>query len=172
MPSNDHSPEPCQPALHPSERPISSLRFAEQFVVWAVRRWVAHRGDLAATWPLLREGFTKAGAGGGLVPLHEALTALGTASREPLDVRCETCPGLGEGEALILAILTAFQANDLDGGVAMLRSFLPPAAVRIAGVQLCLLAESLSDAGLRLAAAPAAAAARPVASGRGLSLVH
>jgi len=134
----------------PSAQLIGELRFAEQFLIWSYRFWAEHRNLPRVLWPDLRTGFGLIGAEDALLPFVDAMSLIAAAHLRPLHIHCVTCRQLGTDEMRLNAVVFSFQSHEFDIGARLLADFLPPAAVRQAGDQFCLVAAALADAGVRL----------------------
>lgn len=117
---------------HMEPRRLAALGFAEQFVVWAARSWIAHLDRGGADLAHLRHGFKLAGVEDALVPLDGLLGVVATTARRRLDFRCLRCTEVGRDEALLIDILAAIQHGRPSACRRGLDSWLPPAAARIA----------------------------------------
>ncbi len=77
------------------------------------------------------------------------------ATRRPLDVRCTDCPQLGYDEGRLLQIVSLLQHHRNDEAEAVLESWLPAAACRVALTPAEGLARGLRQAGLVIPLRPA-----------------
>lgn len=132
---------------------FEALPFSEQFILWAVRKWVwANRRGLNTT-ELLREPFDRIGAPQARYTLDGFMTILSLCPEANIDIQC-TCRGMvNEDENHLLNIISALQAKAGDNTAkSLLGAWLPPAAMRWAMDQCQLLANDLADAGHRVRA--------------------
>lgn len=122
----------------------------EQFILWAFRTWV--KGYEGRPWKRaeMREGFAAIGAGEAGDPFDEALMMLAAATTVEIGVNCPACPSVTEDEHdVLLAIARLQRPEGVDGGAAadILRTWLPPAAVRLTIGRFRQTAEALAEAG-------------------------
>ena len=119
--------------LYTASELLSELRTGEVFLVCSLRLWVlSHYRDLGPC-PDWREGFQRAGIGcAGAIRFDNLCRIISTSAVRTLHVRSIYCARLGEDEALFLTLLGLLQHDrDLDAE-AILRSWCPPTAVRVA----------------------------------------
>lgn len=133
---------------------LEALRFAEQFVVWAIRVWVAAVKERRPPGRLLDEGFEVACCEEGLAPLHGLMHTLAVASERSIDVRCVNCRHVSPDESSLLRAIAGFQRGSYGEGAMLIAGYLPRAAARTAIDHAAALAGHLAAAGLMLAAAP------------------
>jgi len=170
---------PLKPApTYETDTPIATLRTPELFLLSALRLWIAALVDPQGGHADWREGMAAAGIEPQGVPAFDGFWRIVSAAplRE-LDLRCPTCPRLGEDEAWFLQAVQLLQARCYDRALAILADWLPSAAWRQAILPLRALARTLSEAGLTLPdrrtlpALPRGAVIGTCAD-RGLHLVH
>lgn len=129
------------------------LPFSEQFILWAVRKWVwAHRRGLN-TVDVLREPFDQIGAPRTHYALDGFMSILSLCPETNINIQC-TCRGtVSEDENHLLNIISVLQSKEgRDDAESLLRAWLPPAAMRWAMDQCQLLANDLAEAGHRVRA--------------------
>lgn len=156
--------EPCNAnhPLMPGEAAIDDLTPGALFVVAALRAWVAplmYPGEEHPDW---REIFRQGGVRStGAVGFDMVMSVVAGQAQRLLEVRCCHCPGVGADEALMLHMIAALQADDMQGAIAVLADWLPQSALAPALCGARRFAAEISAAGLhlRLAALPTA---RPV----------
>lgn len=129
---------------------LDRIAFAEQFLLWAVRRWIAQFKRGQADLSELRHAFRLARAPDALSALDELLGTLATGAQRPLDMRCVKCRSIGADEVLLLSAVAALQAGDPEPCQAILQDWLAPAAARAALRPAMVFAVLLREAGLRL----------------------
>src|SRR3546814_6102536 len=101
---------------------FDDLPFAQQFVVWSMRRWVAAmRPGPAAGRSHLVEAFQRLRMPDGYRPLHDVMTLIAVSAARKIDVRCCGCRHLGYDEGLMLVLLDALQDCDIAGAEAVLQ---------------------------------------------------
>lgn len=144
------------------EQRIEALPFPAQFLLWAMRTWVAAVRNGQPLPEHLRGALTAARAPEALVELDATLGLVAAGTARPLDLRCPRCPWVSDDECRLLAVARALQAGQPALARRRLDSLLPPAAARLVLLPFARLAGRLRAAGLRVAepeGAPASAAA-------------
>src|SRR3546814_2724297 len=90
------------------------LPFAQQFVVWSMRRWVAAmRPGSRVGRNHLVEAFQRLRMPEGYRSLHDVMTLIAVSAARKIDVRCCGCRHLGYDEGLMLVLLDALQDCDI-----------------------------------------------------------
>src|SRR3546814_13010008 len=81
------------------------LPFAQQFVVWSMRRWVAamQPGSRVGRSHLV-EAFQRLRMPEGYRSLHDIMTLIAVSAARKIDVRCCGCRHLGYDEGLMLVL--------------------------------------------------------------------
>jgi hypothetical protein len=147
------------PAYAP-DAPIKALEPAELFVLCIARLWVLHHRQpetVAADW---RAGFAHMHMDGNSQAGFDALFATVAASAvRSIDIRCKTCPHLGEDEAWLLQLVSLLQQGGLAEAAAILAGWLPPNEVRQAIGPAHVFAAGLAARGLTVPLRPPAEAA-------------
>jgi len=133
-----------------SETILLELPFAEQFVVWATRTWVAGLKDGIARSFSLQRGFDLAGIPNGLHALDGLLGTIAIGAARSIDIRCVKCRRVSDDERAILAALAGCQAGASSSAKGVFECFLVSAAARVAATQADDLACELSQAKLLL----------------------
>lgn len=116
-----HHEEDCPGGPH-----LEALRFAEQFVVWAIRVWVAAVKERRPPGRLLDEGFEVAGCEEALAPLHGLMHTLAVTSQRSIDVRCVNCRHVSPDETSLLRAIAGFQRGSYGEGAMLIAGYLPP----------------------------------------------
>lgn len=132
------------------ETTLLELPFAEQFVVWATRTWVAGLKDGIARSFSLQRGFDLAGIPKGLHALDSLLGTVATGAARSIDIRCVQCRFVSDDERAILAAVAGCQTGASSSARGVFECFLVPAAARIAAAHADDLACELSQAKLLL----------------------
>src|SRR5262245_5240383 len=99
-----------------TERDFESLRFAEQFVVWAVRAWVHNSHRSSDDGVPIETGFRLAKIEPALASLTFFLRVLQSAAVRPVDVRCIHCPTVSRDEEVLLEAIASLQAGHIATG--------------------------------------------------------
>lgn len=145
------TPPPTPDPTYETDTPLTRLQTPELFLLSSLRLWMAAFVDPAGQHPDWREGMTAAGVEHRGVPAFEGFwRILAAEPLRALDLRCPTCPGLGEDEGRFLQAVQLLQARCYDEALATLADWLPPAALRKAILPLRALARCLGEAGLTL----------------------
>lgn len=139
---------PPQPVYGPHTR-LTDLKAAETLLTITLRLFALPWREPLGQHPDWREGLQT----GNLPPwtplaFEAFLRVVAAASRRPLDVRCPQCPNLGYDEGRLLQITSLFQHRRYEEAAAVLESWLPPAACRLAVSPATGLAKALQQAGL------------------------
>ncbi|HWB50591.1 MAG TPA: hypothetical protein VG651_15890 [Stellaceae bacterium] len=137
------------------------LQPAELFLICIARLWVLHHrhpDEMAADW---RTGFAHMRIDSNGETGFDTLFALVAASAvRSIDIRCKTCPHLGEDEAWLLQLVGCLQRDRLAEAAAILADWLPAGTVRRAVGPAQAFAAGLAARGLVMPLRPAAAATR------------
>ena len=174
-----HRPPSAADPVYETDTPLAFLGTAELLLVATTRLWTAHFLDPAGEHRPWRGGLAAAGLDSSTAQaFDEFWRVVAAASRRQLDLRCPACPGLGEDEGRLLQAIQALQCARRGPAQALLASWMPPSALRLALTALEIVADTFLRAGLRLPdrqAAPATAAEGALAAicpDRGLALMH
>jgi hypothetical protein len=156
---------------------LIELRTAEIFVVASVRLWAAPYRDPAGDHPGWQNGFAAARiSGDGVTGFDTLFRILVAGHRRCLDVRCLRCGRLGQDEALMFELVGLLQQIRIDGALAILSEWLPPAAVHMALLPAQRFAAALAEAGLVIPdyrpAMPRLATYAMAHGDRGFALIH
>ena len=151
MPDGRHICETEQtPPLHPGDVAFCELRFAEQFVVWSVRKWVeVMRSDDKDT-AVLREAFLQAKVGDAYEAFDYLMRIVAASAKRTIDVRCVRCQEVSLDESMVLGMVEAGQQGDAVSAHMYLDDWVPTAAARIAFSPVSFVAEAMDRAGMRL----------------------
>ena len=140
-----------------AEAPVSgdllfkNLRFAEQFTVWALRKWVAIMRSDKKNQDELRQAFVQARIGDAFAPFDYLMRIVAASARRTIDVRCVRCSMVSLDETMALGMIEARQQGDAVSTHMYLDDWIPPAAVRIAFQSVSFVAEAMDRSGIRLA---------------------
>jgi hypothetical protein len=137
-------------ALAPGELWFRDLRFAEQFTIWALRKWVAVMRSEEKDPVLLRQAFVQATIGDAFFAFDHLLRIVAASARRTIDVRCVGCHAVSPDEAMALAMIEARQHGDAVSTHMYLDDWVPPAAARIAFDPVTFIAEAMDRGGMRL----------------------
>lgn len=151
MPDGRHICETEQtPPVHPGDLFFRELRFAEQFVVWSLRKWVdIMRGDDKDP-AVLREAFEQAKVGDAFEAFDYLMRIVAASARRTIDVRCVRCRAVSLDESMVLGMIEAGQQGDAVSAHMYLDDWVPTAAARIAFSPVSFVAEAMDRAGMRL----------------------
>ncbi|MGE4219019.1 MAG: hypothetical protein AB7G39_06190 [Alphaproteobacteria bacterium] len=92
---------------------LSRLPWAERFLVWSVRTWVALQKAGQRDHSYLYEAFRRGGMPDGYGALDAMLTHLAQNATGCIEVQCQRCQALGEGERDLLMAAACVQHGDL-----------------------------------------------------------
>jgi hypothetical protein len=124
--------------------------FADQFVLWSVRKWVmGHKGSPTAL-ALLESAYARTSADGAAAHLDALMRAITTGAARRISVHAPCCAAVSTDELLLIDAVALAQTEVKVDVVFLLRRFLTPAGARAASAPLKALAASLRDSGLRL----------------------
>jgi hypothetical protein len=151
MPDESHI---CE--THQAQTPVSGellfkdLRFAEQFTVWALRKWVAIMRSDEKDQEELRQAFMQARIGDAFVPFDYLMRIVAASAKRTIDVRCVRCGMVSLDETLVSGMIEARQQGDAVSTHMYLDDWIPPAAARIAFQPVSFIAEAMDRGGIRL----------------------
>ena len=124
--------------------------FADQFVLWSVRKWViGHKGSPTAL-ALLENAYARTSADGAVVHLDALMRAITKGAARRIAVHAPCCAAVSTDELLLIDAVALAQAEVKVDVAFLLRRFLTTAGARAASAPLKALAASLRDSGLRL----------------------
>lgn len=129
---------------------VESLRFGGQFMVWAIRLWLAGRTGQAGAGRLLDDGFALADLHGARARLDAALLCLAAAAERPIQFNRLRDPVIADDEVLLLRGLAALQIGAGETARQLFEGLLPAAGARTMLGLAKALADALSLAGLHL----------------------
>ncbi len=133
------------------DRPaVASLRFGGQFVVWAIRLWLAERAGRPGAGQLLDEGLALADLAAARPRLDATLACLAVTAARPVQLNPLCDPSVSDDEILLLRVLAALQIGAGDTAHHLLEGVLPAAGLRTLLGTAKALADALSLAGLHL----------------------
>lgn len=137
---------------HPSKPriPICRLSTGEALIVWAIRHWVQSVKARLDPRDLLRHGFATIEADDMTDAVDQLLMITLNEATTVRDVGCVRCPTLGDGERDILQAVAYAQRGRQDQALAVVQTWLPPAAARLAFRQIAEIGRSLRSADLML----------------------
>jgi len=152
MPDGRHICETEQTRpIRPGGLAFRELRFAEQFVVWSLHKWVeVMRGDDKDT-VVLREAFLQASVGDAFEAFDYLMRIMAASAKRSIDVRCVRCREVSLDESMVLGMIEAGQQGDVVSAHMYLDDWVPTAAARIAFNPVSFVAEAMDRAGMRLA---------------------
>ncbi|HYG90903.1 MAG TPA: hypothetical protein VD978_32125 [Azospirillum sp.] len=128
----------------------NALTFAERFVVWNIRLWLAGwLGDSTAAERSAR-AFETVGASGAIVPLDCLMRSVSTLASRPVQLACVCKAGLSRDEGLLLDALAVAQADGPVDGLFTLRPLSGPEGCRVLRRLCADCARALAEAGLHL----------------------
>lgn len=137
-------------AVRPGEMRVKDLRFAEQFTIWALRKWVAIMRSAEKDTTLLRKAFGQATIGDAFFAFDHLMRIVVVSAKRTIDVRCVGCRAVSPDETMALAMIEARQQGDAVSTHMYLGDWIPPAAVRIAFDPVTFIAEAMDRAGMQL----------------------
>jgi len=151
MPDGYQISETEQAALAAPRIPrFRELRFAEQFVIWSVRKWVdIMRGDEKDP-AVLREAFEQTRIGDSFDAFDYLMRIVAASAKRTIDVRCVNCKGVSLDETMALGMIEAGQHGDAVSAHMYLDDWVPASAARIAYAPVTYIAEAMDRAGMRL----------------------
>lgn len=124
--------------------------FADQFVLWSVRKWVmGHKGSPTAL-ALLESAYARTSADGAVTHLNALMLAITTGAARRVAVHAPCCAAISTDELLLIDAVALAQAEVKVDVAFLLRRFLTPAGARAASTPLKALAAALQGSGLRL----------------------
>lgn len=126
-----------------------TLSFAEQFLVWGARVWLAAAAHRARVPTVLQEGLCAAGVPEAWEPLDGLLRILCRNMRRTPDFHGVRCLCLGRDERTLIEALSAAQRGDDAGLRRALEALLPAGAVPCATARVEELGHLFLCAGLR-----------------------
>jgi len=138
-------------ATAPTDPPLlSSLNFAEQFLVWSLRLWSRQGQPGPIELQMLRDAWRLARAEALFADFDSCMTMITVTATPPLQTGQlhDLTPTLDE--ARLLAIFRAYQQGDTEQAKKALCTRFPCAAVRICGSALDTFAHRLASTGHRL----------------------
>jgi hypothetical protein len=151
MPDESHLCEThSAETLIPGDLRFKDLRFAEQFTVWALRKWVAVMRSDEKESAVLRQAFLQAKIGDAFVAFDYLMRIVAASARRTIDVRCVGCHAVSLDETMVLGMIEARQQGDAVSTHMYLDDWIPPAAARVAFDPVTLIAEAMDRGGMRL----------------------
>ena len=152
MPDESHACETYRSEIPPQgELLFRNLRFAEQFTVWALRKWVASMRSGTKSLDELNRAFLEARMGDEFAPFDHLMRLVAASAKRTIDVRCVGCRLVSPDEAMALAMFEAQQRGEAVSAHMYLDDWVPPAAARIAFHSVGYVAEAMDRGGIRLA---------------------
>jgi hypothetical protein len=136
------------PTSHSFDADIHS--FADQFILWSIRKWVAgHRGSPTAL-ALLESAYARTRTADAVIHLNALMRAITAGASRRIAVHAPCCPAISTDELLMIDAVALAQAEMKVDVAFLLRRFLTAAGARAAADPLRTLARTLRDSGLRL----------------------
>ncbi len=126
------------------------LRFAEQFVIWSVRKWVDVMRSDEKDPSVLREAFEQARIGDAFDAFDYMMRIVAVSAKRTIDVRCVNCKAVSLDETMALGMIEAGQQGDAVSAHMYLDDWVPASAARIAYEPVTYIAEAMDRAGMRL----------------------
>jgi hypothetical protein len=126
-----------------------ALSFAEQFLVWGARVWLAAAAQGALVPAVLQEGLCAAGVPEAWEPLDELLRILCRNMRRTPDFHGVRCLCLGRDERTLIEAVSAAQRGDEAGLRHALETLLPAGTAPCAAARVEELGHLFLCAGLR-----------------------
>lgn len=172
------TPAPAAQSAYETDTPLAFLNTAELLLLTTTRLWMAAFFDPEGGHRPWRQGLAAARLHAGAAQaFDEFWRVVAVAPRKQLDLRCPSCPGLGEDEGRLLHAMRAMQAGQRGLAQGLLAPWMPPAALRLARTALEIVAEAFLSVGLELPdrqAVPvdASRAFATICPDRGLALMH
>ncbi len=159
---------------------LLDLRTEERLVVSVLRLWTEPLRAPDETHPHWQDGLTAAGLSNDAAVAFDTVMRITIAAAiRPLDIHRPHCPALGQDEGVLLDMIGLLQEGRHGEAGLLMSDWLALAGVRMALAPLCILADALAKAGLRLprgvdAPGATARAASPTVArvDRGATLVH
>ena len=127
---------------------VRDLSTAEHFLLVAIRHWVKAVKEQRNPMQILRRGFNIAKLSAAMEGFHTLMTVIANSATIPLDVRCPTCAGYGDGEKGIISIIAFAQAGKSQWVLQRLESWLPPSEARAAMPNAEILAREMTKSNL------------------------
>ncbi len=137
-------------AADAEELAVHSLTTAEALIVWGIRHWVSCLKAKTDPIPLMTAGFGAGDVAAAVRPLEAVLVITLDAATVPLDVRCQHCEMVGDGERAMLAAIAFEQAGRPAQTLEKLREWLPSASARLAQEMIAEIAKIIQIRGLRV----------------------
>ena len=78
-------------AIPPGELRFKDLRFAEQFTIWALRKWVVVMRSAEKDATILRQAFVQAMIGDAFFAFDQLMRIVAVSAKRTIDVRCVGC---------------------------------------------------------------------------------
>lgn len=143
------------------DRSISVLPEGSRFLLWAMRAWVASRGNNACPPARLGPAFLKMSAIDALPHFHIAMSALNIDAKEVLHFHCMHRPEIGESEAVLLRLWSDLAAGEEGRTIRLLELMVKEEAVTTIFSAMRAALPGLQAAGL----APVIAPVDPISGG-------
>lgn len=139
-------------AMDPDLLPTTfqSLRFAEQFTIWSVRKWVEQMRAMPRNVSSIRQAFDESDVGAAFSAFDHFMRLVVSGARRQIEVNCPSCRVVSSDEEALLALVAALQAEDKITAYILLGEWLHPAAVRLAYDPVQFVADVFDDAGISL----------------------
>lgn len=134
----------------PTTSHLSDLPFGEQFLLWAMRQWVAAAKSKEDPYATLHRGFRLAGIEEGYGALDKLLVVIAASATTSIEVRCPNCAGISIDEEIFIGMIAALQRSDWATSRELLGNWLAPAGIRLAQIPAEQLARSMALGGLML----------------------
>lgn len=128
----------------------NALSFPNQFLLWAIRLWVAGYHQQRPAMTVLERAFAFLGAPNAAALLNRAMMAVGAAGRRQIDIRPPCYRELSADERRLLEILGLAQQTNADAYRFLLLSLIKPHERQPSEGLLRALARELLQAGMVL----------------------
>ncbi|MEN3974122.1 hypothetical protein [Emcibacter sp. SYSU 3D8] len=124
--------------------------FADQLVLWSVRKWVmGHKGSPSAL-ALLENAYARTSTDSAVAHLDLLMRAITAGAARRIAVHAPCCAAVSTDELLLIDAIALAQAERKVDVAFLLRRFLTPEGARAASAPLRALAAALQHGGLRL----------------------
>lgn len=132
--------------------PFLKLPFAEQFLIWAARVWIAAAAEGRRIPPVLQEGLCAAGVPEAAEPLDALLWILCRHANRVPEFHGVRCPCLGRDERMLVRVMAAAQKGRESEIRKELKTLLPVEMAHAAAPLVRELGHAFLCAGLRFEA--------------------
>lgn len=138
------------PELPPPTDRFSDLAESEQFVLGALRRWLAGAGQREVLWRTLAHELAPARARAALKGLEATIRVLTAHAARNIEYHRPCCPCVGPDEIGMLTMITAVQRGQAALARLIARNFVAPERVSLILATVGVFAAALGAAGVEL----------------------